>query len=248
MVLAAGCSPESMPAPQPDHATTSPRAPTAANETDAPKATRGEPPFRVVDRPTDGEGASEFAGIWPHVRPADLEVTPERWSDPAEVARGFLRVYVGVPNPRAGPFRAGEPGSGEVEVRRGERGPLTTVIVRQLGRQGPGAPWTVTAAAANSLRVGSPGPFDHVSSPLKVAGESTAFEAIADVDVRENGQTWGKSLGHSILTGGANGEFAPFDGDVRFVAPSRAAGAVVFYTLSVEDGLPMEATVVKVRF
>jgi hypothetical protein len=68
------------------------------------------------------------------------------------------------------------------------------------------------------------------------------------VEVRQDGQAAGENLGESFVMGGANGEFGPFAGDITIEPPTAAAGAVVFTTLSAEDGSVQEATVVRVAF
>jgi hypothetical protein len=48
--------------------------------------------------------------------------------------------------------------------------------------------------------------------------------------------------------GGSMGEMGPFDGSVTFAPPSAAYGALVFYTVSAENGHVWEASVLRVEF
>ncbi len=124
----------------------------------------------------------------------------------------------------------------------------TNLIVRQLGRQGAGGPWTVTAASAPNIEVRSPQPLERVSSPVRLAGKASAFEGNVGVVVREDGMLAGASLGEGYVTGRGDGVLGPFDGEVTFRSPARAGGAVLFVDRSAADGSVLGATVVRVTF
>lgn len=211
--------------------------------------------------PSSAPAAVPASGIWPFTNGAEADAAAARgertFADPAATAREFAARYLGMADPVVFPFAASEPGAGEVGVgfRYTEgRAPVadprvtTNVIVRQLGRQGPGGVWTVTAASAPNIEVQAPGPLERVSSPARLAGRASAFEGHIDVVVREDGMLSGASLGQSFVTGRGDGELGPFSGQVAFRPPSRPGGAVLFFDRSAADGQVLAATVVRVVF
>ncbi|HUQ38673.1 MAG TPA: Gmad2 immunoglobulin-like domain-containing protein [Acidimicrobiales bacterium] len=177
--------------------------------------------------------------IWP------VPGTAARFADPVAAVRSFAKDYLGMTAPVVGAYRAGEPRAGEVEVRRkAGPGPVTVVSVRELK---PGA-WSVVAAASDNLRLESPDALQTVSSPLRISGRSTAFEAEIGVGIRADGQRAGQFLAETHTMGGANGEMGPFATTLEYGTPRREAGAVLLFVMSAEDGSLQEATVVRVRF
>jgi hypothetical protein len=181
--------------------------------------------------------ADTSLAAWPQVGNAT------RYDDPVAVARGFAVDFLGFDNPVVGQFQAGDSRSGEVELRPRATGPVTTVLVRQLGSDGT---WWVLGAATDNIRVSQPSALDTISSPVRLAGTSTAFEATVGVLIYADGQT--VPLARSFVMGGANGEFGPFDSTIEFETPHNTNGTVVLFTQSMEDGRMWEASVVRVRF
>jgi hypothetical protein len=163
------------------------------------------------------------------------------YTDPVDVARAFATDYVGFEDPMVSPYQAGDSRSGEVPVRPDPQGPVTTVFVRQLGDA-----WYVLGAATDSIVLSEPAALATVSAPVAVAGESTAFEATVQVQVRQDGTT--APLGEGFVMGGSMGDMGPFTGSIDIATPSASAGAVMLWTSSMENGEVWEATVVRVRF
>lgn len=164
-----------------------------------------------------------------------------RYTDPVDVARAFATDYVGFEDPMVSPYQAGDSRSGEVPVRPDPQGPVTTVFVRQLGDS-----WFVLGAATDSIVVTEPTALATVASPVAVAGQSTAFEANVQVQVRQDGST--EPLGSGYVMGGSMGDMGPFTGSIEIVTPTAKAGAVMLWTSSMENGEVWEAAVVRVRF
>ena len=100
-------------------------------------------------------------------------------------------------------------------------GSVTTVLVRQLGDS-----WWVLGSSTPNIQLSSPAALATISSPVRLQGTSTAFEATVNTQVRQDGVT--PPLGTGIVMGGANGVMGPFDGTLEFSAPStgvqRSAG------------------------
>lgn len=165
------------------------------------------------------------------------------FTDPVEVATAFATDYVGFAAPVVGEFRSGDSRSGEVEVRPTADGPVTTVLVRQLGS---GDEWSVIGAATDAIRLTSPAAGAVISAPVRLQGTSTAFEATVNVEVREAGSS--DALGEGYVMGGSMGEMGPFDGSVPFAQPTATSGAIMLFTQSMENGQVWEATVVAVSF
>lgn len=210
----------------PAPATTTTASPTT---TIAPSTTSGPATTTSIAAP------SESTAVWPYPGGAT-------YSEPVAAAREFATRFLGFVAPVVGAFRAGDARSGEVEVKPVANGPVTTVLLRQLG---PDQSWSVLGSATPDIVVDRPSALATVSSPVALSGRSTAFEATVSVEVR---QTGGVTLARGIVMGGSNGEMGPFEGSIAFAVPTAATGAVVFSTNSMADGRIWEASVVPVRF
>jgi hypothetical protein len=163
-----------------------------------------------------------------------------RFDDPVAAARSFAVDLVGFVDPVVGELQQGDSQSGEVEVRASTSGPVTTVLVRRLGDT-----WWVLGAATRNIELREPTALDTISSPVRLQGVSTAFEANVSVEIRQDGAR--RPLGEGYVMGGSMGELGPFDGTVTFADPSASMGAIVLYTASMENGNIWEASVVRVR-
>ena len=166
-----------------------------------------------------------------------------RFTDPVDAARSFATTYLGFTDPVVGTFQQGDSRSGEVEVRADAKGPVTTVLVRQLT---PDDSWWVLGAATPNLVLESPAPLAKIASPVTLSGRSTAFEGTVNVQVNQDGTL--TPLKEDFVTGGANGQMGPFSKAVDFPTPTATGGAIVLRTLSAENGHVWEASVVRVAF
>lgn len=164
-----------------------------------------------------------------------------RFGDPVAAARSFAVDFVGFVDPVVGAFEQGDTQSGEVEVRPSSSGPVTTVLVRRLGTT-----WWVLGSSTPNIRISQPRAMATISSPVHLQGTSTAFEAQVNAEIREDGNR--RPLGEGYLMGGSNGDMGPFDGSVIFADPSAPMGAVMMFTVSMENGHVAEASVVRVGF
>jgi hypothetical protein len=233
--------PSATSAPTPTTAVTST---TAAPTTSAPATTVSAPTTAATTAPAPGTTApatttppavDTATAVWPT---AGAGV---RYTDPVAAARGFATELVGFEDPIVGEFRAGDSRSGEVEIRAREQGPVTTVLVRQLSGSDD---WWVLGCATGNIELTSPAPMDTISSPVRLQGTSTAFEATVNVLVVSDAST--EPLGEGFVMGGANGELGPFDGTIEFAAPTAPMGALILLTYSAEDGRVTEASVVRI--
>ncbi len=206
---------------------TSTSTPTTAVTTTVPEATTTLP----FQQPQPAEA------VWPFADRA------QRFDDPVGAARSFAVDYLGFVDPVMGAFQAGDSRSGEVPVRPRADGPVTTVLVRQLTSDDT---WWVLGATTPNVQLSSPAALATVTSPVTLAGQSTAFEATVNVEVRQDRET--APLATDVVMGGSMGEMGPFSKAVSFPAPSAGAGAIVLSTRSAEDGQLWEASVVRVAF
>jgi len=214
--------PTSGAAPSPS---TGPAGPATTATTRAPAATTPAP------APVDTSTA-----VWP-------AASGPVYRSPVAAARGFAVDFVGFRSPIVGAFRQGDARSGEVDVRPKANGPVTTVLVRQLGT---GERWFVLGSVTRHINLTKPAALGKVASPVRLQGTSTAFEATVSVEVRQDGTR--QPIGSGFVMGGSMGEMGPFDGAVSFRRPTAPAGAVVLLTHSAEDGRVWEATTVRVSF
>jgi len=153
----------------------------------------------------------------------------------------FARYYLRMPDPTVESIALS---ARVVEIRaRRDRPVITSVTVAESGGD-----WYVTGARTKNIDLVNPGAGDHIASPVRVTGTSTAFEAHVNWEVREESAGPGRKLGEGFFMGGSNGEFGPFDAPLSFSAPTRSVGAIVLFTRSAEDGAVQEATVVPVAF
>lgn len=195
--------------------------------------------------------ADPFPGIWPFTSPAEADAyaggSDDLYRDPARTAIEFMRRYGGMKAPVAGEYRAGDPRSGEVEVKpKPTSNDVTTVAVRRAGTAG--AVWVVVAAMAKNIVLESPVALALINSPVLVSGKSSSFEGNVVVEVKEDGMGPGQFLGQMPVTGGSGAKLEPFQGRVSFRTPTKPAGAVVAFTESAEDGTVEQVSAVRIRF
>lgn len=166
-----------------------------------------------------------------------------RYNNPYAAARAFAVDFVGFTSPIIGEFAARGSRSGEVPVRATNPGAVTTVSLRQLDSTGH---WWVIGASSPNLVLTSPSVGASITNPVTLTGQSTAFEATFNVEIRQDRTA--PVLGGGPAMGGANGEMGPFIDVVSFTQPTQHRGAIVLKTFSMEDGTVVEATVVRVTF
>lgn len=189
---------------------------------------------------TEGEAAGavdEALVVWPWVS-SDV-----RYETPEAAAQGFAEELAGFTDPIVGGFREGDPRSGEVEIRPSEQGPVTTVLVRQLG---PDDSWWVLGSVTQNIEIDQPTAQQELTSPATLVGRALAFEGTVQVSVLGEGREG--PLGEGFVTGSGGGEPGPFEGSVEFEPAGASSGAVLFYTLGGEDSRVWEVTAVPVTF
>ena len=174
--------------------------------------------------------------VWPRVGSDD------RFTDPAAVARSYAIDFLGMPDPAVGEYQGGDSRSGEITIRSRDGGPTTTVLVRQLVSDA----WWVIGSSTPNIELTSPSVLDPVSSPVRLVGRSTAFEAQVNVRIYADGRD--EPLADTYFMGGANGEMGPFDASVAFPATTASNGTIVLFTISARDGTTSEASTLRVRF
>ncbi|MFP5327893.1 MAG: Gmad2 immunoglobulin-like domain-containing protein [Acidimicrobiia bacterium] len=191
----------------------------------------------TTSAPEATDDSTEAAAVWPFAE------TSQRFDDPAAAARSFAVELAGFPEDLVlGDFREGDARSGEVEVRASERGPVTTVAVRQVGEDDT---WWVVGAKTENLELDDPGAGELVTSPLAVTGRGRAFEGTIEVELRADNEL--EPIGATFATAGAS-EMRPFAARVDFDTPESERGVLMLLSRSAEDGAVTEATVVRVRF
>ena len=114
------------------------------------------------------------------------------------------------------------------------------MIVRQIDNA-----WWVLGAATANIKLTQPTALAKISSPVRLRGTSTAFEATVNVSIRQDDVA--KPLVDGVLMGGSNGQMGPFDASFTFATPTSSYGAIVLYTISPANGHVAEATVIRER-
>jgi Immunoglobulin-like domain of bacterial spore germination len=179
--------------------------------------------------------ATPSSAIWP--------VGPSRWTSPVAAARAFAVQFLGMPVATTSAYRAGDSRSGEVDVRTSPHGAVTTVLVREMSSA---STWSVLGTVGQDLAIARPAPLTVLRSPLVVAGRSTAFEGVANVELRADGAS--TPVATAVVHGGSMGVVGPFTTTLRFAAPSARAGSLILFARSAKDGSVVVATVVRVWF
>ena len=222
-VIAAACSSSKKSAPA---GTTTTSSVPASTSSSTPSSTAA---------PTTTAPSAPWIAVWP------TAASTARYHDPAVAARTFATSYLHFVAPIVGPFQQGDSRSGEVPIRPKSTGPVTTVLVRQLGTDGS---WSVLGAATPNIRLTEPAALATITSPVRLRGSSSAFEATVQVSIRQDDNS--KALADGYVMGGSL-QMGPFDSTFKFARPTSHYGAIVLYTVSPEDGHVSEATVIRVR-
>lgn len=212
-------------------------------------------PDVTADGPPDVAFPVGMEAIWPITSQEDLDLHlatgSTEYDDPARTAKAFLHTYVGINQPEVGEPSEESAGPGGQQVTfpatgvRAATPPRMQIVVAEVA---PGGPWTVVSLRSDKIVVDEPAAGSTARSPLFLRGKAAAYEGTVNVEVREDGQTSGQRLGESFVTGRGDGVLGDFTGNIAFRQPTKPAGAVVFLELSAEDGAPIQATVVRVRF
>lgn len=155
---------------------------------------------------------------------------------------GFAIDYLHMVNPVIGQFQQGDARSGEVPVQPSITGPVTTVLVRELGTDNS---WWVLGAGTAAIALSEPVWNASITSPVTLTGTSMAYEGTVQTQVREDDNS--KPLGQGYVTGGSTA-MGPFSGSLAFTKARATYGAVVLDTTSAETGTVMEASVIRVQF
>lgn len=209
---------------------------TSTISTTTTEATTTEAPSSSTAPPSTVDVSAYDSAVWP------WPASALRYDDPVAAALGFSTELVGFDDPIVGEFMAGDSRSGEVEVRPRPDGPVTLVLVRQLG---PDNTWWVLGAVTENIVVDEPEALASISSPLTVTGSAWAFEGTVDVDLRVRGRE--DAVASGFVTGGGT-EMLPFEDTFDWTSIESGPGALVLFTRSAEDGSVWEATVTAITF
>ena len=194
-------------------------------------------PTSTTTTTTPGPVTQPETAIWPFAS------TVTRFGEPLMAAQAFATDYLGMVNPIMGAFQQGESGSGEVPVRATPTGAVTRILVRKLTSANS---WWVLGASCPDIVVVAPSSSESISSPVVLRGRSTAYEAVVNVEVREDGTL--APLKSGTVMGGSMGVMGPFTKSIAFTMPSSRGGALLLRTLSAKDGNVIEASVIRVAF
>ncbi len=181
--------------------------------------------------------AQPASAVWPFAS------TATRFATPLLAAQTFVVNYLGFTNPIIEPFQQGDSRSGEVPVKTVPNGAVTTVLVRQLTAD---QSWWVIGAVSGNIQLKSPSALEAVGNPVLLTGTSTAYEAVVNVQIRQDGSL--TPLVRTTVMGGSMGVMGPFSKSIAYATPSSTGGAVVMYTLSAKDGSILEASVLRIAF
>ncbi|HEX6420176.1 MAG TPA: Gmad2 immunoglobulin-like domain-containing protein [Acidimicrobiales bacterium] len=221
-----------------------------AQVTTGPGATSGG---GAADVPAPGERPPPATAASPRPLAADLDQalwpdpSGDLLDDPVAAARSFAEAFLPVDDPPLSPFREGEPGAGEVDVRaRGEDGRVldraaATISLRRLD----GEHWFVTAAGSPDVRIDSPEPLAEMrAGSISVEGAGVGHEGTIVIDLRMRSAP-GALLGQEHAVAASRGAPSPFALEVPYVPPREPdVGVLVARTdAAVDGGVPAFAVV-----
>ncbi len=199
-----------------------------------PSSTSSTTTTTVATTSTTSLESATWTAVWP------TTASSTRYQTPDAAAQGFATAYLHMVNPMIGAFEQGDGRSGEVPVQPSSSGPVTTVLVRQLG---PDNSWWVLGAGTAAIALTEPVWNASITSPVTLKGTAMAYEGTVQTQVREDDNS--KPLGEGYVTGRSDA-MGPFSGSLAFTKASTKYGAVVLYTTSAENGAVMEASVIRV--
>lgn len=217
------------------------------------------PPTSASVAPTTPAPSLAFPDgvVWPFGSAAEAKTWQEQYAangaqpwhlDAVETATSFVNGYLGMT--QLDRVTAKQVGNDTADVSLGRQLPseshaLMTATTVHLVRWGTGkdAPWLVTGASEQYLKVQAPPAGDLVTSPVTVTGPGFGVDEMLTVTLRSLHAPAALGQGH---TGFGNG--GPWSVSVRFSTAPDATGALVAWTASAIDGAPARVAVVPVRF
>lgn len=168
-----------------------------------------------------------------------------RYVSATALVSAFATNVLKMAGPTTGSLHRRSSTSGYVDVVASGGGAPTTVNVTKVNGDNS---WWVTGATSVDVTVTSPTAGSRVSSPLALAGSSTAFEAVLNVAIYADGSS--TAISTTTVMGGSNGVIAPYSGSINFPATSARYGTLICYTRSAKDdvGSTVAAAAVRIRF
>ena len=192
---------------------------------------------------TTGSTSTTSLVVQPDTAVYPFASTSVRFVTPTGAARAFATDFLRFTDPVIGEFQSGDSQSGEVNISNRDGGAVTTVLVRKFGS--PSTWWVLGSATAN-IAVSTPTALSTISSPVRLTGTSTAFEAVVNVSLYRDGSLVPVQSG--IVMGGSMGMMGSFSSNFTFPGALTGRGTLVLHTLSAKDGSVVEASTVRVAF
>ena len=165
-----------------------------------------------------------------------------RYASPSGAARAFAEHVLKMTAPVLRPFQQGDTRSGEVPLQSTPSGPVTTVLVRQLTSDDS---WWVIGAIASDITIETPTALTAVTSPLRVSGRSTAYEAVVNLALYIDGST--QALATGTAMGGSMGVVGPYQTTMHYTLSHPSDGTLVVYERSAKDGSVLEASALRLQ-
>ena len=192
---------------------------------------RGDDKNQRVNVATDSSGSTTTtanttpASVIPSAGPTPIwpfASSTTTFASPQEAAKSFAVDYLGMTHARVGATNE-ENGTQNVEIFPNDRGSARSVV--RVVEQ-PSRGWVVFEARADEIQVDQPARDASLTSPLTLAGRSTAFEATVGVQLRPLGST--KPVFEGNFNGGANGEMGPFSTSITPPSTDQPLVLVLF--------------------
>ncbi len=190
--------------------------------------------------PTSAPSTTAVDATWMALWPSSTSAT--RYTSPRSAALAFATHVLTMTRPVAHRFERGDTRSGEVLLQSTARGPVTTVLVRQLTADNT---WWVLGALGTDLEISEPAALSGTSSPMAVRGQSTSFEGVIDLALYRDGSA--HAIATATVRGGSMGVMGPFSASLTYVTPTGTYGNLVVFSRSAKDGSVLEASALRLR-
>ncbi len=204
-----------------------------ASSSSTTATTTGSSTTGQVTVPTDPTQAV----VWPAPGSGTVYETPEA------AAQGFAEDFIGFDDPVLGDFRAGDSRSGEIELQPQASGPVSTILLRQVGSDGS---WSVIAVENENIMIDTPDSGQLLANPMALAGEARAFEGHVDVRLYASGQR--DPVAEGFVTGRGDGVLGAFDETIELPKDLRGTGILVLTTANGDDGSVWDVAAIPIRF
>ncbi len=223
------------PAPTPaESITASTAAPTTTTATSATVESIDQPGTTVTAAPAVEQDPTQ-PFVWPQLTSEPRFITPEA------AARSFAGFLAGYDDPTFSEFRQGDNRSGEIDVQPTPNGPVTVILLRQIG---PEDTWAVIGATSENITINRPTAGANLANPITLTGRTKTPDGNLQYALYAHGQTEPIATGNITRT---TDELEAFTVTIDWPDQPTGPGTLRLFTTNPNDGSIQETTIIPVR-